>query len=47
LWHFNGDPILLAKNTDEVKVAVLAMDLNFSTLAMTEAFPTLMYNFFQ
>lgn len=47
LWHFNGDPILLAKNTDEVKVAVLAMDLNFSTLAMTEAFPTLMYNLFQ
>lgn len=47
LWYFNGDPILLAKNTEDVKVAVLAMDLNFSTLALTEYFPMFMYNLFQ
>lgn len=47
LWYFNNDPILLAKNTPDMKVAVLAIDLNFSSLAIDIAFPTLMYNLFQ
>ena len=52
LWYVGDgkdkDPILLAKNTEDVKVAVLAMDLNFSNLSLIDGlFPTLMYNFFQ
>ena len=47
LMFFQGDPILLAKNTDEMKVAVLAMDLNFSTLAMLPDFPIFLYNIFE
>ena len=47
LIFFNGDPILLAKNTDDMKVAVLAMDLNYSTLAMLPEFPIFLYNMFE
>jgi len=47
LMYFQNDPVLLAKNTDDVKVAILAIDLNFSEFAMLPDFPMFLYNMFQ
>ncbi len=47
LMYFQDDPVLLAKNTDDMKVAILALDLNFSELALTPDFPIFLYNMFQ
>jgi hypothetical protein len=45
--YLGNEPILLAKNTDEAKVVVLALDLNFSNLALLTDFPMFLYNIFQ
>ena len=49
LLYLQGNPdfpMLLAKNTDDMKVAVLATDLNYSNLAMLKDFPILLLNMF-
>ena len=47
LMYYGNDPVLLAKNDDDAKVVVLALDLNYSNFAMLVDFPMFLYNIFQ
>ena len=47
LMYYGNDPVLLAKNDDDAKVVVLALDLNYSNLAVLVDFPIFLYNIFQ
>ena len=46
LAYYNGNPVILAKDTDEAKVVVWAFDLNYSNLIAMPDFSFLMYNMF-
>ena len=46
LAYYNGQPVILAKNQDDVKIVVWAFDLNFSSLPLNPDFAFLMYNMF-
>lgn len=46
LTHEKGDPALLVKNTPEQKIAILAVDLNYSNLPIRIDFPRLFNNLF-
>lgn len=42
-----GQPVFIAKNTADEKIAVMTFSLNYSDMAVRLEFPTLMYNMFQ
>lgn len=46
LYQQTGDPALLLKNTAQEKVAIIAIDLNYSNLAVRIDFPRLFGNLF-
>jgi hypothetical protein len=46
LAYYNGQPVILAKDTPEAKVVVWAFDLNYSNLCAMPDFSFLMYNMF-
>ena len=46
LMYYNGTPVLLARNDANVKVVVLTLDLNQSSLAVLPDFPILIFNLF-
>ena len=47
LLYYHGDPVMLAKNEDDRKVVVLALNLNKSSLGVVVDFPVLLYNVFE
>jgi hypothetical protein len=47
LLYAGNDPVLLAKNTDDAKIAILTLDLNCSNLGILKEFPIFLYNLFQ
>lgn len=46
LFYYNGEPVLLAKNEQNAKIVVLAVDLNRSNLSMMIDFPIMISNLF-
>ncbi len=46
LAYYNGKPVMLAKNEDDVKIVVWAFDLNYSNLSLRPDFAFLMHNMF-
>lgn len=42
----DGDPVLLVRNDDEAKIAVMAFSLHYTNLPLKAAFPRLMSNLF-
>ncbi len=47
LLYAGTDPVLLAKNTDEAKIAILTLDLNCSNFPLLKDFPIFLFNLFQ
>ena len=41
-----GEKVFVAKNTEDSKVAVLSLDLNYSNLSLLYEFPVMMSNLF-
>ena len=44
LMYYGNEPVVLAKNESDMKVVVMALDLNFSNLAVLFDFPAFLYN---
>lgn len=46
LMYYGGDPMLLAKNTPEEKIAILSLNVHYSNIAIRMDFPQLLGNIF-
>lgn len=46
LLSYGGDPMLLVRNDDRVRVAVMSFSLHYSNLPLLVDFPLMMYNMF-
>ncbi len=46
LMYCGDEPVMILKDSPDEKVVIFSFDLNYSTLAMLDQFPILMYNLF-
>lgn len=46
LLYCDSDPVLIVKNTDEAKVMVFSMNVNYSTFPLDIGFPRMLYDIF-
>jgi len=46
LMYYQGTPVFIVKDTQDIKIAALSINIHKSTLNLSYYFPILMYNFF-
>ena len=47
IMQCSGVPVFISKNTPDQKIAIMSFSLNYSDMAVTFEFPTLVYNIFE